>query len=503
MEARSLILSSQQYTQVSTYDLLWAAERGFVGIDHRALHAIVDDPEKSIPDLVRFGLEDHPDRRVDLSEDLIQIFRHLRTPRSIPYLLAYLRRNHMDATMPVILAFREIGEPAVAPLLEFYNEVKADEDSDAAFLLGSLGIRDPRILEVLLARLANDPADAAHCLAAYGDPAAIPAMRAAAEGITEEWLKQSFQFNLGELEHPTVSTEEDEPFDLWELYPDETDPGFELLSPAETERFLDSPEADNRFAAVSVLSEETVPNRLWDRLLQMAREDADVRVRGECWQALMDGWERPDIRKAMWACVEDEAASIEERTGALQSLAAREGHDSAVHKWLLDFYGRPGARAVALRSMAVSQDPRFEKQFLDHLEDPDANICAQAMLGVSLLEIESAAPRLVPYFQDEELRDDALPCYAMCAPCEPTRAGLRRLLKKIGDLANGLSADEDAAVKDALNTRAGRYDLEDVFGPDGEPLVDEPVAVTAKVGRNDPCPCGSGKKYKKCCGGGA
>jgi SEC-C motif-containing protein len=22
----------------------------------------------------------------------------------------------------------------------------------------------------------------------------------------------------------------------------------------------------------------------------------------------------------------------------------------------------------------------------------------------------------------------------------------------------------------------------------------------AKVGRNDPCPCGSGQKYKKCCG---
>ena len=22
------------------------------------------------------------------------------------------------------------------------------------------------------------------------------------------------------------------------------------------------------------------------------------------------------------------------------------------------------------------------------------------------------------------------------------------------------------------------------------------------VGRNDPCPCGSGKKFKKCCGGG-
>lgn len=26
------------------------------------------------------------------------------------------------------------------------------------------------------------------------------------------------------------------------------------------------------------------------------------------------------------------------------------------------------------------------------------------------------------------------------------------------------------------------------------------MAVSNKIGRNDPCPCGSGKKYKKCCG---
>jgi hypothetical protein len=31
--------------------------------------------------------------------------------------------------------------------------------------------------------------------------------------------------------------------------------------------------------------------------------------------------------------------------------------------------------------------------------------------------------------------------------------------------------------------------------------VISPVRSTPKVGRNDPCPCGSGKKYKKCCGG--
>ena len=39
---------------------------------------------------------------------------------------------------------------------------------------------------------------------------------------------------------------------------------------------------------------------------------------------------------------------------------------------------------------------------------------------------------------------------------------------------------------------------------DGEFVKDRPVVrEEPKVGRNDPCPCGSGKKYKKCCGRGA
>jgi preprotein translocase subunit SecA len=28
----------------------------------------------------------------------------------------------------------------------------------------------------------------------------------------------------------------------------------------------------------------------------------------------------------------------------------------------------------------------------------------------------------------------------------------------------------------------------------------KPIVSEKKVGRNEPCPCGSGKKYKKCCG---
>jgi preprotein translocase subunit SecA len=36
--------------------------------------------------------------------------------------------------------------------------------------------------------------------------------------------------------------------------------------------------------------------------------------------------------------------------------------------------------------------------------------------------------------------------------------------------------------------------------PQGEQKVKQIVLEKPKVGRNDPCPCGSGKKYKKCCG---
>jgi uncharacterized protein len=35
----------------------------------------------------------------------------------------------------------------------------------------------------------------------------------------------------------------------------------------------------------------------------------------------------------------------------------------------------------------------------------------------------------------------------------------------------------------------------------GSAFVPESRRTTSKVGRNDPCPCGSGKKYKKFCGG--
>lgn len=43
----------------------------------------------------------------------------------------------------------------------------------------------------------------------------------------------------------------------------------------------------------------------------------------------------------------------------------------------------------------------------------------------------------------------------------------------------------------------------ELVSSDDAPIPDVPIEQAKSersVGRNDPCPCGSGKKYKKCCG---
>jgi preprotein translocase subunit SecA len=60
------------------------------------------------------------------------------------------------------------------------------------------------------------------------------------------------------------------------------------------------------------------------------------------------------------------------------------------------------------------------------------------------------------------------------------------------------SVDE---IEEAFQRRKRReLDQARMAGSGDMQTVQQVVRGTAKVGRNDPCPCGSGKKYKKCCG---
>jgi len=58
---------------------------------------------------------------------------------------------------------------------------------------------------------------------------------------------------------------------------------------------------------------------------------------------------------------------------------------------------------------------------------------------------------------------------------------------------------EDEAREIERRQRRQQQQLQYQTGP-AQAEAPKPVRTGAKVGRNDPCPCGSGKKYKKCCG---
>jgi preprotein translocase subunit SecA len=50
------------------------------------------------------------------------------------------------------------------------------------------------------------------------------------------------------------------------------------------------------------------------------------------------------------------------------------------------------------------------------------------------------------------------------------------------------------------NVRLQHADYDAALGADEPPQKPQPARAGQKIGRNDPCPCGSGRKYKHCHG---
>jgi preprotein translocase subunit SecA len=62
--------------------------------------------------------------------------------------------------------------------------------------------------------------------------------------------------------------------------------------------------------------------------------------------------------------------------------------------------------------------------------------------------------------------------------------------------------EETAPHADVQNVKYQHADYDEALGADdaAEATLQQPIQSGPKVGRNDPCPCGSGKKYKQCHG---
>jgi uncharacterized protein YecA (UPF0149 family) len=87
--------------------------------------------------------------------------------------------------------------------------------------------------------------------------------------------------------------------------------------------------------------------------------------------------------------------------------------------------------------------------------------------------------------------------YTLAVPAEVSRGRARALLRKVDFDAKGLSPAEAEMVQSAIDERLARLGLDPVFASEQD---EEPARIEEELGRNDPCRCGSGKKFKKCCG---
>jgi hypothetical protein len=150
--------------------------------------------------------------------------------------------------------------------------------------------------------------------------------------------------------------------------------------------------------------------------------------------------------------------------------------------WLNPFKKKdeaPGSApsAAPLTPAAPSQKPEVKKAAL-LAESPDEQEALKGLEG---------APKGLKAFFYRKWKDPAF-------------------LKEIRTLA-GYMAKDGVNIKDMKQVKAWLEKNEEAIkeGRFKEPLstvekTETFVKTGPDVGRNDPCPCGSGKKYKKCCG---
>jgi hypothetical protein len=500
-DTSDLIFGPERYSEIPAGRLLEAASRGYLGVDHRLLHALLDRPEHSVPDLLRFASEDHEQDPVGLDEVLLDIFRYLRAPEALPFYIEQIRLNPADVPDDLVESVVELGASAVEPLLALLDEL--EEPGDVPFMLAALRVRDPRILQALEPGLDNDAMSAALSLEIYGDPAAIPAIQAALTRVPNEDARdrQIIQTAIDILKLPPLETSDaPKQFDIWEKYPDEELPVFEILSDDDRLILLERGSAIVRAEAVASYNGSEPPLVVRAKILDLAKNDPEPAVRGACWEALSEISDEPELRRAMLEVLRNPDAYVEEKGGAAIALAER-SDNPAVFQAIEALYENQRGRAQALKAMARSLDRRFSDYPPRHLADSDPEIKRQAIWGVGYLRLSSETPRLEALFDDEEYRRDALFAYALASPGDTSPGRATPLLNKIDKLAGGLVPDETELVKIALDQRlmlAGHKPV--FFGDEPSEEPEAEPAVSAKIGRNDSCPCGSGKKFKKCCG---
>ncbi|MGA3189893.1 MAG: SEC-C metal-binding domain-containing protein [Bryobacteraceae bacterium] len=496
----------------SVGELLRAAASGHLGVDRRLIQSILDQPDAPA-EVLAFSREPREGHRLDLDPLLIDLFRYWKSDAALDFYIDAVRRQPEEIGDDLIQAFLPYGEKAVEPLLALYEELGEEQGGDVAFLLAGLRARDPRVLPLLLDRLEFDAGDGAFLLGLYGNQEARPALEKMLTEISADdgELRLEIERSIELLDSPEPQYVP-EPFDILKEYPKTELPAFDLLPDGERIEMLDSEDPLIRAGAAHSFFNEDLGAGTRDKLFALAKSDPELKVRVQAWESLSGAAEQAPIQEALLATLTDEAKPVEERGAAAVGLYAFADKDEA-RRGIEALYETGGhARAKALEAMWRSLWEPYAKYFAGHLDETEEiSLLRQALRGAGYFRLTKQAEKIASYFDREgdlaTLREDALFAYALAMPGETTRGRVRGMLRKIDTLAD-LDAAETDLVMFALDERLRLNGLAPVFAEEEGASSQEPVASieeTAparqeKVGRNDPCPCGSGKKFKKCCG---
>lgn len=461
-----MFLDPDKLNEAGPAEILDAASRGHLGLDHRFLHSLLDRRAEAMPAILAFAGRDRSADTVDLAPELIALFRFWKTPEGIPFLIEYIREDPESIPDEVIEALVEIGSPALEPLLELYNSLEESENGEVAFILANLQVRDDRILKILTDRLDFDLGDSLLLLTNYGDPAAIPAIQRAGADLQQQdtELKKETAAAIEFLAEarPAAQAEPHEAPDIYALYPEKEDPPVDLLDEDERIELLSHPVPSVRAAAANSFFNRELSPEQKSKLLQLAKEDEIPSVRARAWEALIDSTDDGQVVDALLLAMRNPQLSIEERGGVLVGLSA-ETDRNEVRNALVDLYNSAGGRAKALEAMWRSVHPSFRDYFPRHLDDSDLETRRAAIWGIGYYGLKTELERLRKFFDDEELRSDALFAYALALPTELSRGRMKGLVARIEKDARGLSEMEEELVKAALDERLMLAGKEPVF----------------------------------------
>jgi hypothetical protein len=497
-----------RYDQFSVTDLLQAASRGWVGVDRRLLESLLRRGESAAQELLAFSRENHERDRIGLEFVLADLFRQLHPPEAIDFYLDLIRREPLEVEDSIVEALLSYREQALEPLLKLYEELGEEQGADTAFVLAGLRVRDPRTLHILLERLEFDTADGAFLLGLYGDGEARPALEKMLAEIPEEnvELRREITHAVEELAAPEPEYQPEQ-FDVLSEYPEREIPEFDVLPETERIEFLESADPEIRAgAAHSFFNSELQPGAR-NALLKVAQSDPDANVRGRAWESLADAAaESEAIRSEMLAVLADSSRPFDERGGAAVGLYAVTDVPEIQQRIEALYTAGGQARAKAMEAMWRSLYDPFAKYFAPNLKDPDSAIVREALRGAGYFRLTTHSDTIKSYFDNDDLREDALFAYALAMPGETTRGRAQGMVRKINSISQ-LSRNELRVVMFGIDERLRLHGLDPVFEDadadldesEPEPEPEKPSAP-AKVGRNDPRPCGSGKKYKKCHG---